>query len=95
MIKGHTVDDHEAAQVVLVRRVVSVPGHHVERREILHGMKTNKKSLARQRAQKALNRAFQGEKKRSNIKKTHLCNLTLPVKALLDIKREREKKKWL
>lgn len=36
VINGHTVDDHEGGQVVLVRRVVPVPGHHVERGEILH-----------------------------------------------------------
>lgn len=35
VVKGHTVDDHEVLQVVFVRRVVPVPGHHVERGEIL------------------------------------------------------------
>lgn len=35
MVKGHTVDDHEVLQVVFVRCVVPVPGHNVERREIL------------------------------------------------------------
>lgn len=44
MIEGHTVDDHEVGQVVLVRRVVPVPSHHVERREILRRMKTNETS---------------------------------------------------
>lgn len=62
MIKGHTVDDHEVGQVVLVRCVVPVPSHHVERREILRRMKTNETSLPQQAAQKALNRAFQEEK---------------------------------
>lgn len=63
MIKGHTVDDHEVGQVVLVRCVVPVPSHHVERREILRRMKTNETSLPQQAAQKSLNRAFQEEKK--------------------------------
>lgn len=35
VVKGHTVDGHEVLQVVFVRRVVPVPGHHVERGEIL------------------------------------------------------------
>lgn len=35
VVEGHGVDDHEVLQVVFVRRVVPVPSHHIERREIL------------------------------------------------------------
>lgn len=35
MVEGHTVDDHEVVEVVLVWCVVAVPGHHVEGGEIL------------------------------------------------------------
>jgi hypothetical protein len=35
MIVGNGVHAVEAAQVVLVRHVVAVPSHHVERRELL------------------------------------------------------------
>lgn len=35
MVEGHTVDNHEVLQVVFVRRVVTVPGDHIEWREIL------------------------------------------------------------
>lgn len=72
MIKGHSVDDHEVGQVVLVRRVVSVPSHHIERREILRRTKTNETSLPQQAAQKALNRAFQEEKRENKKKKSPL-----------------------
>ena len=36
MIELDGIDDHELWQVVLVRRVVAVPGHHVERAVVLH-----------------------------------------------------------
>lgn len=43
VIEGHAVDHHEVLQVVFVRRVVPVPGDHIERRKILHAeKKTNK-----------------------------------------------------
>ena len=32
VIEAHRVDRHEAREIVLVRRVAAVPGHHVERR---------------------------------------------------------------
>ena len=35
VIECHGVDDHELAEVVLVRIVVTVPCHHIKRRMIL------------------------------------------------------------
>ena len=35
MVKGNSVDRHEIVEMVLVRYVVAVPSHHVERRVIL------------------------------------------------------------
>lgn len=35
MVIGHRVDDHEVLQVVLVGGVVPVPGHDIERGDIL------------------------------------------------------------
>lgn len=62
MVEGHTVDNHEVLQVVFVRRVVTVPGDHIEWREILRAQnKTNKRSLPKQQTQKALNWAFHRE----------------------------------
>lgn len=37
VVKGHRVHGAEAAEVVLVGRVVAVPGDHVERGEVLPG----------------------------------------------------------
>lgn len=57
MVEGHTVDDHEVRQAVFVRCVVPVPGHHIERREILRAEQhneTNKASLPQQQTQKTL-----------------------------------------
>ncbi len=36
MIEFDGIDDHKLGQVVLVRRVVAVPGHYVERAVVLH-----------------------------------------------------------
>lgn len=42
MVEGHTVDDHEVLQVVLVRCVVAMPSNHIERGEILRAKTQNK-----------------------------------------------------
>ena len=39
MVEGDGVDGAELGQVVLVGRIVAVPGDHVERRERLHRLK--------------------------------------------------------
>ena len=38
VVEGDGIDDHEVLEVVLVRRVVAVPGDHVERAVILSGL---------------------------------------------------------
>lgn len=66
VVKGHTVDDHEVLQVVFVRRVVPVPGHHVERGEILcsggaqidNNTSKDARPYQQTKSQRALNRAF-------------------------------------
>jgi hypothetical protein len=47
VVEGHTVDDHEVLQVVLVRRVVAVPADHVEWRIVL-GRTREKTDLSEQ-----------------------------------------------
>lgn len=46
MVIGHRVDDHEVLQVVLVGGIVSVPGHDVERGDILVAQEAEKAILA-------------------------------------------------
>ena len=36
VVKGSGIDDHEARKIVLERRKIAVPGHHVERAVALH-----------------------------------------------------------
>lgn len=65
MIEGHAVDSHEVLQIVLVRRVVPVPGHHIERGAILrtkHRMKQTKRLYPTDKHKSPLNWSFHREK---------------------------------
>lgn len=45
MIETDRVDDHEARQVVFVRRIIAMPGDDIEWRMILQGFKQNSLEL--------------------------------------------------
>lgn len=46
VVKGHCVDDHEVLQVVLVGGIVPIPGHNIERGDILIAKEAEKGDLS-------------------------------------------------
>ena len=46
MVEGHCIDDHEVLQVVLVGGIVPVPGHDIERGDILIAKELEKGHLS-------------------------------------------------
>lgn len=46
VVEGHRIDDHEVLQVVLVGGIVPVPGHDIERGDILIAKELEKGHLS-------------------------------------------------